>query len=147
MTDKIEKNNNAKRSIIILSVGLFLLSLTQKCFCTTNECSDSIAVFLVGWLGIPLGGASLAWLANPLLILSWYMTKRNSRHSLTVSLLATLACFSFLLFDTVIVNEGGGSERVVSYKTGYWLWVSSAATMFVGNIILRQSKHDNKTVS
>ena len=97
-------------------------------------------VFLLGWLGVFFGGAALTWLANPLIILSWIMTKRNSKHALTVSALASLICLSFLLFDKVIDNEAGHYNEIISYQSGYWLWACSALTMAFGNLYFKFAK-------
>lgn len=131
-----DKSNGVRRIIIAISVGLFLFSLTRQCYCTTTTCSDSIMVFLLGGLGLFMSGAALAWLANPLIIFSWIHTKRKSKHSLTLSALAVLMCLSFLLFDTVLDNEAGHSNKIIEYKLGYWLWTLSAVVMLLGNIYL-----------
>jgi len=105
-------------------------------YCTTNQCGDSIVVFLMGWLGVLYGGAALTWLANPLLIIGWILTYRNSKYALAVSLFATLICLSFLLFDQIISNEAGHYHPIISYQSGYWLWLSSAAIMFLCHVSL-----------
>lgn len=126
--------------LIVISAGLFLFSLTRQCYCTTNQCGDAIIVFLLGWLGLIYGGAVLTWLANPLIILSWILTRKQSRHALLVSVLASLICLSFLLFDTVIDDESGHYNTIVDYKSGYWFWTFSAVTMVAGNLYLRYYK-------
>ncbi|MGC4023190.1 MAG: hypothetical protein QM734_15225 [Cyclobacteriaceae bacterium] len=60
---------NIEKAALLLSIALFLISLTQKCFCTDGGgCGDSIAVLITGSFGFLLGGAALTWLANPLLL-------------------------------------------------------------------------------
>lgn len=129
--------NINRNKLVALSAGLLLVSLTQKCYCTANNCSDSIMVFLIGWLGLAFSGAAITWLANPLLILSWFMTRRQSKYALPVSTLALLFCLLFLLFPSVADNENGGNNTITEYRLGYWLWLLSAATMTIGNFILR----------
>jgi hypothetical protein len=122
---------------ILLSIALFIVSLTQQCYCTSVTCADAAAVLLIGWIGAFYGGAALSWLANPLLITSWILTKNNSKYGLWTSLAATLFAALFLIFDDVIDNEAGHFNPIVAYLPGYWLWLASAAVLFIGNLLLR----------
>ena len=137
MTNSEKKLEKIKRTLIAISIGLFLFSLGKKCYCTTNQCADSILVFLIGWLGLIFGGAALTWLANPFLIFTWILTNKNSKYALATSFVASLLSLSFLLFDNVIDNEAGHYNKIISYQLGYWLWLSSSVTMFLGNLVLR----------
>jgi len=139
--DSIKKKRN---TIVWISIGFFVFSLTQKCYYTTNNCSDSIMVFLLGWFAVFSGGAGIAWLANPFLILSWMATKRNSKHALWFCLLALCFSLSFLLFDTITDSESGHQNQIINYKMGYWFWVASAAILVTGNIFLRLKTHQTK---
>jgi hypothetical protein len=123
-----------------LSIGLLIIALTQKCYCTTSSCGDSIAAFIAGIIGIFFGGAALCWLANPLLILSWALIK-NNEISLIMSLLSTLIALSFLLFDKIIDSEAGHYNKIIGYEIGYWLWVCSNLVMLLGNILIRKNKN------
>lgn len=127
--------NKLNNPYILTSIALLALSLTQKCYCTTSNCADSIMVFLLGGLGMFSGGACLTWLANPLLILSWFTFKSNLKTAMWCSVAATLIAFSFLLFDTVLANESGGSQQIISYKSGYYLWVLSCSAMLVATYV------------
>ena len=106
-SDKIQK---AKNSILLISIFLFLFSLTKKCYCTENgECADSFIVLLMGWVGVFFLDSSIAWLANPFLILAWYNLEINSKWSLPFSILATFLSFSFHFSEEVLANEAGHS--------------------------------------
>lgn len=117
--------NEKKIKIVTLSLSISLLAiaLTQKCYCTTGSCGDSIA--------------ALCWLANPLLILSWIFIK-NNKLSLIMSVLSTLIAISFLLFDEIIADEAGHYRRIIGYEIGYWLWVSSNGIMLFGNYLIKK---------
>ena len=119
----------------ILSIGAYLLSLTQKCYCSTASCGDSIAVLFSGVIGVFLGGAGLTWLANPVLFASWFYRKREPLGALLCSVAAMLIMLSFLFFKRIIADEAGSYEEIVAYKAGYWLWLSSAIVMTFSNII------------
>lgn len=140
MTNNNEKINRNKNSILVLSIGLFAFSLTKECYCTDADCASSLIAFLLGWIGACTGGAAIAWLSNPLLIASWFLTKKSSKYALFISILATLFCLSFLLFNKVIRDEAGNYTEIISRESGYWLWTGSAAIMLVGNLILRQKE-------
>lgn len=131
--------NEKKIKIVTLSLSISLLAiaLTQKCYCTTGSCGDSIAAFLFGLFGVFVGGAALCWLANPLLILSWIFIK-NNKLSLIMSVLSTLIAISFLLFDEIIADEAGHYSRIIGYELGYWIWVSSNGIMLFGNYLINK---------
>ena len=125
-----------KKYLLAFSIVLFLLSLTQKCYCTTSNCGDSIMVFLLGWAAIVSGGAGIAWIANPLLIASWLTLKKHLRTSMFLSVFATLLALSFLLFDNIIDSESGHRHEIISYKAGYWFWTGSSICMLFGTYFL-----------
>ncbi|MBL0072975.1 MAG: hypothetical protein IPP34_14715 [Bacteroidetes bacterium] len=124
------------KKILIVSIILFVLSLTQECYCTTSNCSDSIMVFLLGWAAIFSTGAGLCWFANPLLFISWIFLKKKLKLSMFLSITSFLLSFLFLIFDSIVDNENGGSHQIISYKSGYWLWLASGAVMVIGTFIL-----------
>ena len=128
---------NLWKYTLFLSLGIFLIALTQKCYCTTAQCGDSLAAFIVGIIGVFFGGAALTWLANPLLLFSWITVKLKPTLSLIAALLATFVALSFLFFDEIIDNEGGTYNEIIEYKLGYWLWVSSSVVMFIGQLIIK----------
>ena len=78
-----------------------------------------------------LGGAGLAWLANPLLITAW-MTFKYPRFSVWFSIFAVIFAGSFLLF-THIPTGGIGDIQVYQRHVGYWLWLSSMIVILMGN--------------
>ena len=118
-----------------VSCAVFIISLTQKSFCTEGSCGDGIACLISGAIGFATGGAALTWLANPLLFLSWILIHKNPKLSLQISIAATLIALSFLFFKQIMADEAGNYSRIISYKFGYWLWVSSSVIMFVGNLV------------
>ena len=134
----------AKKNIKTISIVLFAISLTQKCFCTTTTCSDSSMSFLLGWGAVVSGGAGITWLANPCLFGAWITLKKNLKTSMFLSMFAFLIALGFLLFDNIKDNEGGVSHRIISYKPGYWLWVLSAFCMLAGTFFLMAKSNSMK---
>lgn len=125
-----------KITTLATGIGLLLLSLTQKCYCTTDTCGDSLAVFIMGAFGIFAGGAALCWLANPLLLLSWVFIKNNKQSTL-FSLAAVCISISFLFFNKIIDDEAGHYKTIVGYQIGYWLWLGSSLITLTGNLLIR----------
>ena len=158
MTEK-----NITKLTIILSAGLFITSLTQTAYCTT-DCKSSFMVLLVGILGIlteigavssfildtlnghtgslkhPIG-ATFTWLANPILLFSLIIFRHSKKTALILSIISTLIILSFTLFDKVIDNEAGHYSTVTTLNLGYWLWFLSSLTILMGSLtILKISK-------
>jgi hypothetical protein len=127
-------NKSLKRLFLIASIGLFIASLTQDCYCTDSRCANSIAVLLSGSLGFFLSPGGFTWLANPFIIISWI--NKNRKKSLIYSTLAFTLSLSFLFFNKIIDNESGDYNQITGYRLGYWLWLSSIAVAAVGNLIL-----------
>jgi hypothetical protein len=142
--NKPAEDQKFKSILLRISIALFIVSLTQKCYCTA-ECADSIMVFLLGWAGIASGG--FAWLANPLLILSWFNLKKNLKTAMFLSVAAFLVSFSFLLVSSISDNESGIQHQIVSYKPGYWLWLSSSTCMLIGSFALMLRSNTRKLKS
>ncbi len=127
----------SNRNLRLISIALFAISLTQKCYCTTSTCGDSILVVLIGWLGLFSGGATLTWLANPFLVMSWILLEKNLKASMIFSALAGLLSLAFLMFDGIVDTEAGHVREIVSYKAGYWLWLGSCWVMLTGTFWLQ----------
>jgi hypothetical protein len=120
---------------IATSVGLFLISLTQQAYCTTNLCRSSLDTFLIGIFGVFYGGAAVVWLANILLFSAWICIKRFPSLSFVLSLFALITSSSFLLQTRIVDNEAGHLNQIIKYGMGYWLWVVSSLALFVGHAI------------
>lgn len=127
------KRPTLQKITFIISIGLFLISLTQDCYCTTNDCISSLAALIVGGLGFSLSPAGFSWLANLALFISWISVKKNFKASIISSLIAAVFAVSFLFFHDIVSDEAGNSYVIVSYKLGYGLWLSSTCVMLIGN--------------
>jgi len=137
------RQQNIKKITLILSVILFCISLTQDCFCTTKECWGSLSTFFYGIFGLFTGGVALTWLANPILFASWiimFVNNKSIKLPLIGGLISTMLSISFLLFDKIMHDEAGNYVDIISYKSGYWIWVTSILIVLIGNIIRKYSK-------
>ncbi len=117
--------SNPVSTSLIISVLLLLASFSQDCFITASHDSQSIAVFLIGFMGLFFGTYALSWLANPFLVLSWFLILKWPKTALTFTLIALAFALSFLNVTEVMVNEGGTYEDITTLAPGYWLWVGS----------------------
>jgi hypothetical protein len=130
------EDKKLKTYILYASIILFVFSLTQKCYCTTSNCSDSIMVLILGWAAFSAGAVGMVWFANPLLFASWFFLKRNLKTAMFLSVFSFLLSLSFLMFDSILDNEGGIPHEIISYRLGYWLWVLSHLVMLLGTFVL-----------
>jgi hypothetical protein len=128
---------DGKKIVLFLSLGLFVASLTQQAYCTSNLCRSGLDALVSGFFGFWSGeGATIIWIANPILFLSWIFFKRRPQMVLFLSLAAMPISLSFLLFKAVLDNEAGHLNPIIERSLGYWLWVASSVSMFTGNMVL-----------
>lgn len=138
------------------SIILYFVSLTQVGYIDDSNGDGSelrgIFLLLIGWLNVFSGGTAIAWLANPILWYSW--TKRdNLKYTIWSSFLTVLLG---LLFLTGIVTNGrfciGGADmpsfsidtKIINYGLGYYLWLSSILTWFIGNLYSIENTNRNE---
>jgi hypothetical protein len=81
--------------------------------------------------------ASLTWLANPLLIVTWILIFKNKKSAWVFGLFATLISLSFLKFNVIIEDEAGHSDPITKIGLGYWFWLFSCITAFIGSLTIR----------
>jgi hypothetical protein len=131
--------NKFQKLFLSLSIGVYLISLTQKSYCTFgNNCGyfSGLLNVIFGWFGVfMLHIPTFPWLANPLLLVSWFLFKKKSKTSFILSGIAFILMLSFLFVDEIIVNDGSTTSIVNFYGLGYWFWVFSSFIMLVGNSI------------
>lgn len=143
----VEEKSKFKTIVLMTGIGLFIFSLFNICFCTDNGCRTSIEALLVGWFAMLTSGAAMTWLANPFLIISWILLKRNKNIAWIFSLTALLFSISFLQFSTIIENEAGHYNSIKRIGPGYWLWLSSCLATFIGSLTLQVLKYKKSKLS
>ena len=139
------KKSKVKLIFILLSLSIYLISLTQKAL--TYQGLDglltypSIAVVISGALAILGGGLAewLVWLANPLYFLSLLFVN-SPKNSKFLSMIALLLSISFSLWNEVLVSENGRQARIISLEPGYFLWVASICIFVIGQNFFFQDK-------
>ncbi|WP_426584296.1 hypothetical protein [Mucilaginibacter sp. R-33] len=130
------KRLNLKPVVLYSSMCVYVISLTQHCYCTTESCGDSIMALIMGPLGLIFGGAGFSWLANPFLIIAWFSFKDRYLRTIVVSSISVAFMVSLLVFKEIISDEAGNYSAIVNYKLGYWLWVLSGGIMLVGSMLV-----------
>jgi len=123
-----------------ISLVLLVISLTQTAY-TTDSKNDSdipaLLEFVTGWgAAIVCPPYFIPWLANPLLIISWIILGKKATISLFLSFLSVIFAASFLLFDKVPINEAPSYESITQIGTGYWFWLLSCISFFLGTYII-----------
>jgi hypothetical protein len=129
---------NAVKIIRYISIALFLVSLTQNTFSTGDDGdgtgTSGIIDLLAGTLFFYTSPAAWVWFANPLLLIAWIYLFTKPKASLVTSLLAAVISLSFILFDSIRTDEGGGLHPIAGYEIGYGLWVTSCLLMLFANV-------------
>jgi hypothetical protein len=125
------------RAALALSVAVFLLCLSQVGLCIEGRCNaetpSGMLIFgVLEWLNRDAWGAGVAWIANPLLFLSWgAMLMSRYRGAFHFGICALPIALSLLLTRKVVElpvrSDSGLAHAVTAFRLGYWLWVSSMA--------------------
>jgi len=137
------KHSVLARITLVTSVILFIVALTQPCYCTAQECGEpfeGLLLLVVGVFGLFSFPAGVTWLANLTIFIAWRSFK-NPKRALIWSAIGLGIALSFMLFKQVMVNEAGGISNVTQYQLGYYLWVASFVGMLASSFIsYRQSQ-------
>ncbi|MBP0904998.1 hypothetical protein ACFSKN_18050 [Mariniflexile gromovii] len=143
----IKKLSISNILFFVITMVIFVTSLTQKIyFVEGSNDSDAMSGFLallLGWYYM-FDLRVIPWLANPLLFLSFIFTSTYKiKKAKIVGIIAFIFSLSFLLFDKILVNEGGFEKEIIGYGSGYWLWVFSMFINVVGIFISEYLNSDN----
>jgi hypothetical protein len=84
-------------------------------------------------------GANAAWLANPIIAVTWILYLRDVRFAALISAATALGLTMCFLWVKYIPGPADGlnvpdfeMHPIISYGIGYWLWVASAAVLVAG---------------
>ena len=146
------KNNlvKLKYAIIMISVVIFLISLTQNAFSYIDggtKSAKSYELIISGGFAFLGGGLleTIVWLANPLFILSIFFLYESKKESMYAALGSVVLALSFLMWKKILVSESGRGGEIVSLDLGYWLWLSSLCVFAIGNLIYFISYNNAET--
>ena len=106
-----------------ISVVLYVLSLLLPFAHDARGGAPGWMALVFGW--IYLFGESPAWLANPMLFLTWlFVSMRVPRTAAIFASIAFLVAVPFIFGATLTVGWGGGQARLTP-NIGYFLWLGS----------------------
>lgn len=135
---KIKSLSPVVRVTFIVSMAMYIASLTQECYCTSMVCGGhwrGIAILGLGAIGGIMSIAGLTWYANPLLWAAWSQLNKQPKKALGFSIAATLLAASFMLFTDITDVTPGRSATITDYRIGYWLWLGSAVVTTIGSLM------------
>jgi hypothetical protein len=141
--------SKANYVFLVMSLMLYIFSLTQICFYTGSGANGAIGPGFIlaafGWLA--MSEDMLAWFANPLIGMAWLFSLVQLRIvALLLGLVALGLALSFLLQTEVMVDRTSKRSQVLDYALGYWMWVSSIAVCCAGNLIAELLARMSSTV-
>ena len=130
-----------KRGLLILSLLLFVASLTQPAFYIDREdydaWSNGFGLLVSGWAGaLATDGGATAWFANPLILLAWILFSKFEKTATVLAIGAAAFAISFLSVEQVISSEAPTYSKITEIKLGYWLWLYSICTFAAGLLVL-----------
>lgn len=96
---------------------------------------------MIGWLG-PLDG-HFSWYANPAFLLALVFVNRPLRSSFFGFIGLALAV-SFIFHKKIAVSEAPTYATIVAYGWGYGLWVTSMASLAVGQLLRARGVEDSQ---
>lgn len=132
------KLNKIKTYVIVLSLTVFIISLTQTAVVYKDfdgqKIHSSISLLFMGGLAILGGGLMewLTWLANPLYFLAIIFLYKSDKTCKKVSIAATILALSFSTWKEILAAENGRAATIEHLDSGYWLWVLSLAILYTG---------------
>ena len=118
-----------------LSIGAYVLALLLPAFYEARASLPVMYSFwlpFVGWMG---SFWYIEWFANPLIVYSWILVRRNALMNATfASLFAAALILVFLSRKNMMLFgfEGDNQPAITGYGAGYWLWLASTLTMAIG---------------
>ncbi len=116
--------------ILALSLAAFVASLAFEAFAGERYSRRGYECLLIGWGAMAVN--CYAWFANPLLLVAWVLRLTKWRLiAIVFAVLSLLLMLTFLRFDSMLINEAGGTERILRIGLGYWLWIASAGFAIV----------------
>jgi hypothetical protein len=131
----------------ILAAVLYIASLLMTPYRTLdpNLQMGGFEILIFGWGGLP---NTLAWLANPLLILSLIVMSKRPTPAIVASTLALLLSMDFKDVQTLGWDSSRDVEagQVTSIAAGAYVWLASigfTSLASIASVIDRRTLHAN----
>jgi hypothetical protein len=134
------KPNFIKIILVLIVLSIFGVSLANDAIVVQKMdekiVQPAINFFLIGSTAI-LGGGVLEWiiwLSNPISLISIVLFLYNDKYlkrALQLNCIALFLSGSFYFWKEILVSESGATGKIISFESGYFLWVSSVFILLV----------------
>lgn len=147
MYNNSHKKNKIEKISLILSIGIYYSSFFLKGFETENYgVNYGYELVIYGGILFLSGGAHIVWIANPLLIISWFLYKKKIMPFLVIISLGF--GIYFLNFEFIYIGLNNPQyEKITSYGIGYYLWISSIIIMICGFVAKKLTEKNEKVLT
>ena len=139
---KLSNPHYFRRRIVMLSVSLYLISLSLPAFQTNYHHGDwyGFSVLLQGWLG--MFAHNYAWFGNIFLLISniMYLCVKSNAFKITafcISIAALLIALSCYFYRNILVlpfHSADTPEYIRTFKIGYYFWLASFFVSTAGQL-------------
>ena len=111
--------------LFLASVALFVSALFLPFAYDTRSSTPGWLALVLGWIYV--FGESLAWLANPFLLLTWlFLLMRWPRAAIGSASISLFFAIPFIFGPTISTGWGDSVRRLPQTPdTGYFLWIGS----------------------
>lgn len=133
-----QPHRSLSKTTLIISTGLYAISLTQQGYCISGECGNhwsGISLVAMGAIGGIMSIAGLTWYANPAIWAAWSLINTKPKKALIFSAIGTVIAASFLLATEISDLKPNLKSYITGYQPGYWLWLASMGVMLIGSLI------------
>lgn len=120
--------------LLIVAAVLFVLSMADTTFVTTEQPIKGYWVLLTGWMGFVI--FQFAWFANPLTLLALMLFRRRTGWALVASTLALICLSQAFMFENIPLDTTGKSMEIVARGAGFYYWVGMVACVFYATIMM-----------
>ena len=120
--------------LLLIAAVLFLLSMADTVFVTTQQPIKGYWVLLTGWMGFVI--FQFAWFANPLTLLSLLLFRRRTGWALFSSTLALICLSQAFMFSEIPVDTSGESVKIIARGGGFYYWVGMVGCVFYACIMM-----------
>jgi hypothetical protein len=101
------------KTLFALSWVLYVVALLNNGYyiegSNPGAWASAWGLLLMGWMGLFTG--VFAWLANPLLLVGWMLLALRLTQAATICTIGAILCIgSFLLHDSILIDEAGGKR-------------------------------------
>jgi hypothetical protein len=123
---------------------LLFASIIAAWVCACAERRVAAVIWAIAGIGVPAilsiflrvtpnNAGYVAWLANPIIVATWFLYLDGKRPAALISAVLALGLtLAFLSVAEVPLSEKLTPVEIISYGAGYWLWIASAAILVAG---------------